>query len=242
MNLEGTVIVITGASAGLGAGMARWFGERGAGLGLCARRVPEAPGERTVARSADVTDLGSLRRFTEAVGETLGPIDLWINNAAVLGPIVPQRDLDVGALLDHLEVNLGGVLNGTRAYIEHLGSFSHRGNLVNITSGLGQRGMAGASAYSAAKAGVDRLTETAALEETGVLERVLAVSPGVIETDMQRTLRAQDPEVLHDLEYFQAREAKGEFNSPGWVAEHIAGWIFGGVPNEGILARVPLEA
>lgn len=241
MTVQGKVIVITGASAGLGAGMARWFGEQGASLGLCARRVPVASHQKTVARSADVTDLESLLGFAEAVGEVLGPIDLWINNAAVVGPIVPQRDLDVSVLQEHLFVNLGGVLNGTRAYLAHLESSRHRGNLVNITSGLGQRGMAGVSAYSAAKAGVDRLTETVALEETALLERVLAVSPGVIETDMQRTLRAQDPEVLHDLDFFLARKAEGTMNSPGWVAEQIAGWIFGGVPNDGILARVPLE-
>ena len=111
----------------------------------------------------------------------------------------------------------------------------------DTVTGLGQRGMAGVSAYSAAKAGVDRLTETVALEEPDLLDIVLAVSPGVIETNMQRTLRRQDPAVLHDLGFFKERKAKGTMNSPGWVAEHVAGWVFGGVPNEGVLARVPLE-
>lgn len=241
MKLEGKVIVITGASAGLGAGMAEWFSERGASLGLCARRVPPTPNGAAVVQSVDVTDLDSLSAFTDVVGSTLGPIDLWVNNAAVLGPIVPQRDLEASSLLDHLEVNLVGVLNGTRAYLRHLEGVRHRGNLVNITSGLGQRGMAGASAYSAAKAGVDRLTEIVALEEGERLDVVLAVSPGVIETDMQRTLRQQDRRVLHDLDFFKARRAEGTMNSPSWVAEHVAGWVFGNVPNEGILARVPLE-
>ncbi|MDX1468136.1 MAG: SDR family NAD(P)-dependent oxidoreductase [Acidimicrobiia bacterium] len=241
MSVEAKVIAITGASAGLGAGMARWFGERGARLGLCARRVPEAPNDQTVSRSADVTDLESVRAFASDVGEILGPIDLWINNAAELGPIVPQRDLELSALQAHVQVNLGGVLNGTRAYVEHLEAAGHKGNLVNITSGLGQRGMAGVSAYSAAKAGVDRLTETIALEEPDLFEQVLAISPGVVETDMQRTLRTQDRDVLHELDMFRSRKAEGTMNSPGWVAKHIAGWVFGGVPNQGTLARVPQE-
>ncbi len=221
--------------------MAEWFSAAGARLGLCARRAPSKPSDEDVARSADVTDIGALRQFASEVAAQLGPIDLWINNAAVVGPISPQRELEASVLLDHLEVNLGGVLNGTRAYLEHLQGAGHRGNLVNVTSGLGQRGMAGVSAYSAAKAGVDRLTETVALEEPDLLDIVLAVSPGVIETNMQRTLRRQDPAVLHDLGFFKERKAKGTMNSPGWVAEHVAGWVFRGVPNEGVLARVPLE-
>ena len=239
MSVESKVVVITGASVGLGAGMADWFSDRGARLGLCARRVPDSPSSHTVARSVDVTDLDALCAFADEVGDNLGPIDLWINNAAVLGPITAQRDLEAKDLLEHLEVNLAGVLNGTRAYIRHLELAAHVGNLVNITSGLGQRGMAGVSAYSAAKAGVDRLTETVALEEPDLFDTVLAVSPGVIETDMQRTLRQQDPDVLHDLDFFKARKAEGNMNSPGWVAEHIADWVFGDLPNEGILARVP---
>ena len=74
-----------------------------------------------------------------------------------------------------------------------------------------------------------------------LLDLVLAVSPGVIETDMQRTLRQQDEDILHDLEFFKARKNEDAMSSPGWVAEHIAGWFFENVPNEGILARVPQE-
>ncbi len=240
-DLSGKVIVITGASAGLGRGMARWFASKGASLGLCARKKPEAPSPESVTASVDVTDLEALSAFSADVWEKLGPIDLWINNAAVVGPIIPQRDLEAAHLLEHLGINLAGVLNGTRAYIAHLEAAGSRGNLANITSGLGQRGMAGVSAYSAAKAGVDRLTETVALEEPDLLEVVLAVSPGMIETGMQEHLRKQDAAVLHDLEFFRSRSADGAMSTPGWVAEHIAGWVFGGVANEGILARVPLE-
>ena len=242
MSLKNKVIVITGASTGLGEGMAIWFAAEGASLGLCARRVPLSPVESSVVSSVDVTDLAALELFVTEVGRRLGPIDLWINNAAVLGPVTPQRDLSAEELNDHLAVNVGGVLNGTKAFLDHLDKAGHRGALVNITSGLAQRGAAGLSAYSAAKAGVDRLTEVVAIEEPDLLTTILAVSPGVIETDMQRSLRQQSEEVLHDVERFREYKAEGNMNSPGWVAQHIARWVFDDVALAGQVMRVPPES
>ncbi|MGA7280486.1 MAG: SDR family oxidoreductase [Acidimicrobiia bacterium] len=241
VNLKGKVIVITGASSGLGAGMASWFLDHGARLGLCARRKPKLEGESVVSTSVDVRDLDALRLFAREVSGELGPVDLWINNAAVLDPLAPQRALTSSDLMDHLEVNVGGVLNGTKAFIEQLEADGHRGALVNITSGLAKRGRGGVSAYSAAKAGVDRLTEISAIEEGELLTMALAVSPGVIETPMQQELRRQDPDVLPDVEMFREMKESGTMNSPSWVASHIAEWVFGGEPPEQAIVRVPQE-
>lgn len=241
MSLDARVIVITGASAGLGAGMAGRFSERGASLGLCARREPSLAGDNIVSRSVDVTDLDGLRAFAREVSAHLGPIDLWINNAALLEPIVPQRDLTLEQLEGHLTVSLGGVLNGTKTLLAQGAADGHRGALVNITSGLARYGMAGLSAYSAAKAGVDRLTEIVAIEESESLTMALAVSPGVIETEMQQTLRQQDAAVLHDVEMFRQRKADEAMTSPAWVADVIAGWVFEGIEPDGVVVRVPEE-
>lgn len=241
VNLNGKVIVITGASSGLGAGMASWFLDNGARVGLCARHKPKLEGENVVSASADVRDLDALRFFARDVSAALGPIDLWINNAAVLDPIAPQRALRSSDLIDHLEVNVGGVLNGTKAFIEQLEADGHRGALVNITSGLAKRGRGGVSAYSAAKAGVDRLTEISAIEEGELLTMALAVSPGVIETPMQQELRRQDPDVLPDVEMFREMKESGAMNSPSWVASHIAEWVFGDETPEQAIVRVPQE-
>jgi NAD(P)-dependent dehydrogenase (short-subunit alcohol dehydrogenase family) len=219
--------------------MAEWFSDRGAMLGLCARRVPDISGDRIVRSSVDVTDEGALRRFASDVSARLGPIDLWMNNAAVLDPVIAQRDLVYEMLEAHLRVNLGGVLNGTRAYLAQLELDDHTGALVNMSSGLAKRGMAGVGAYAAAKAGVDRLTETIALEEVDRLPVVLSVSPGVVETSMQSSLRSQDASVLHEVEMFKRLDSENRMNSPAWVAENIAGWVFGDVDPGGVLVRVP---
>jgi NAD(P)-dependent dehydrogenase (short-subunit alcohol dehydrogenase family) len=241
MDLTGKVIVITGASRGLGAGMAKWFGEQGASLGLCARTRPPTEVEDSVSASVDVTDRASLAVFAQEVTDLLGPIDLWVNNAAVLEPIVPQREMTSGQLLEHLVVNVGGVLHGTQVFLDQLESTDHRGALVNISSGLAQRGRAGLAAYSVAKAGVDRLTEVIAVEEPDLLTMALAVSPGVIETDMQVALRDQSSEVLHDVEMFREFAEDGSMNRPARVAEVIAGWVFGGSKPESVVVRVPQE-
>ena len=239
--LKEKIVLITGASAGLGAGMAERFSDRGASLGLCARRQPAMSGDNVLSRSVDVTDLDGLQTFAREVSAHLGPIDLWINNAALLEPIVPQRDLTLEQMEGHLTVSLGGVLNGTKTLLAQGAADGHRGALVNITSGLARYGMAGLSAYSAAKAGVDRLTEIVAIEESESLTMALAVSPGVIETEMQQTLRQQDAAVLHDVEMFRQRKADEAMTSPAWVADAIAGWVFEGIEPDGVVVRVPEE-
>jgi benzil reductase ((S)-benzoin forming) len=241
MDLVEKVVVITGGSVGLGAGMAEWFLSQGASVGVCARRLPKLGGERVFSRSVDVTDRDGLAQFASEVSRTLGPIDLWINNAAVLDPISPVRSMTYQQLEEHLRINLGGVLHGMQVFLAQLEADSHRGALVNISSGLARKGMAGAGAYSAAKAGVDRLTETVAFEESELLTYALAVSPGVIETDMQRTLRQQDVSVLHDVGMFRKLVEDDAMNSPEWVANVIAGWVFGDVDPEDVLVRVSSE-
>src|SRR5690554_6899820 len=114
-DLSDQVVVITGASRGLGAGMAGWFAGHGARLGLCARQMPTISSEyrdRVVAASVDVSDAAAMNSFATSVVEGFGPPTLWINNAGVLEPIVKTRDLDFDSLMSHLAVNVGGVVNG----------------------------------------------------------------------------------------------------------------------------------
>jgi NAD(P)-dependent dehydrogenase (short-subunit alcohol dehydrogenase family) len=244
VDLSQRVIVVTGASRGLGAGLADWFAARGARVGLCARTKPDFPtgtqgDARAVSVEVDMTDDAAVEAFAETVTSRLGPPDLWINNAGVLDPIVPQRDLTPGALLDHLNINVVGVLNGTRAYLRELEQVDASGALVNISSGAAVNGRAGWSAYCAAKAAVDRLSEALAVEEPDRLPVVLSVYPGLIETGMQELIRSQSAEVQPDVEWFRDRHRSGAMNTPAWVAETIAGWVFGGQRPEAVIAKVP---
>jgi len=244
MDLSGRVIVVTGASRGLGAGMAGWFAAQGASLGLCARGRPVSPTAPTGAPSVtqggvDVTDVDALEAFAAAVTDRLGPPDLWVNNAGVLEPIVAQRDLGPAALAEHLAVNVGGVLNGTRAYLGQLEAAGATGALVNIGSGAARSGRAGWSAYCASKAAVDRLTEALAVEEPELLRLVLSVYPGLVDTDMQELIRRQSPTVQPDVAWFQQRHEDGAMNDPAWVASHIARWVFGEEPPSSVICQVP---
>jgi NAD(P)-dependent dehydrogenase (short-subunit alcohol dehydrogenase family) len=221
-DVRGRVVVITGASRGLGAGMAREMAEAGVKLGLCARGRA-SPLAGALYESVDVTDARAVASFAEHVASELGDIDLWINNAGVLEPVRFVRDLETQALMDHLAVNVGGVLNGTRSYLRHVRSRAPSSQasavLFNVSSGAAQKSYAGWAAYCGGKAAVDRLTECVALEEPGV--RAYALSPGVIDTDMQRLIRGLTPERFPAQEKFLELARTGAFNSPAYVAREV---------------------
>src|SRR5512134_3526290 len=203
LDLAGRTAVITGASRGLGAGLASAFRERGLRLGLCARTAPALPGGPDVlAERLDVRDAAAVAAFGAAVEARFGAIDLWINNAGVLEPIEPLRDVTPAAARTHLEVNVLGVLFGSQAFVRHLRRRGGEGVLVNLSSGAARKPYAGWSIYCAAKAGVDRLTECIALEEAGHGLRAYAVAPGLIDTGMQAQIRATPIERFPELPRF----------------------------------------
>src|SRR5690349_6070178 len=135
--LRGKVAVITGASRGLGAGIAQRFAEHGLQLGLCSRTEPVPPdGARAIAGAVDVTNAAHLDHFASAVAIELGPIDIWINNAGVLDPMGPQRRHDPADVDRALRVNIGGVANGTRSFTDRCRGWAPgRRVLVNVSSG-----------------------------------------------------------------------------------------------------------
>jgi NAD(P)-dependent dehydrogenase (short-subunit alcohol dehydrogenase family) len=228
MRLDGRVIVVTGASRGLGRGMAEWFAGQGARIACAARTEPADPGGPGSFRAAvDVTDAAAVGRFAAEAAERLGPPDLWINNAGVLEPIVTQRELTAEALAGHFAVNVGGVLHGTQAFLGVLDAHDRAGVLVNISSGASLAGRAGWSAYCAGKAAVDRLTETVALEEPQRLTAAWSVAPGLVDTAMQELIRSMPPERFPSVEWFQERKRTNAMNEPWWVAQAIAAWAFG---------------
>lgn len=222
IDVTGRVAVVTGASRGLGAGLAAAFAAAGLRVGVCARSAPaldDGPG--VVATRLDVTDAAAVGAFTEEVAGRLGPIDLWVNNAGVLAPIGPLRDADPEDVAHHLAVNVGGVVHGTQAYLRHLHAARRGGVLVNISSGAARSGYAGWGPYCAAKAAVDRLTEVVDLEEAEHGVRAYAVAPGVVDTDMQAMIRATPPERFPAVDRFHQLKAEGAFNTPGHVADHL---------------------
>lgn len=237
--LRGKVAFITGASRGLGAGLAARFAEHGVQLGLCARREPERPaGSDAMTASVDVTDVAHLERFADAVAETLGPIDLWINNAGVLDPMGPLRELEPDHISRALAINVGGVITGTQIFIDRSAEAPPaRRVLANISSGAASSIYQGWSVYGAAKAAVDQLTRVVAAEEPSLVCH--SVAPGVVDTDMQAFIREQDEETFPAIARFQEIYEQGAWNHPAWVADHLLGLLAGTLTPADTVYRVP---
>jgi NAD(P)-dependent dehydrogenase (short-subunit alcohol dehydrogenase family) len=241
--LSGSVAVITGASRGLGAGLATTLAGAGLRLGLCARNQPPAPpGAEVVTRAVDVTDAEQVDRFAAEVVGRFGRIDLWINNAGVLDPIGPLADADPGALAHHMAVNVDGVLFGTGAFARHVRQRPGGGVLVNVSSGAARSPIEGWAAYCASKAAVDMLTAVVALEGRPDGLRAYSLSPGLIDTDMQALIRSTSVETFPSVERFHRAHQQGSFNSPDWVAQYLLSLLEGDEPADGdddVRVRVP---
>jgi NAD(P)-dependent dehydrogenase (short-subunit alcohol dehydrogenase family) len=243
------VAVVTGASRGLGAGLAATFAAAGMALGLCARTRPAVPdGAQAISAAVDVTDATGLAAFADTVVGHLGRIDLWVNNAGVLGPVGPLVDADPEAVRRTLEVNVLGVMHGTAVFARHVRQRPGGGVLVNITSGAATTPYEGWAAYCASKAAVDMATAVAAAEEQTTGLRAYALSPGVVDTDMQERIRSTPDALLPAASRFRLLHAQGAFNSPEWVARYILGLARGDAGagtadgGDGVRRRVPDES
>ena len=242
-DLTGKTAVITGASRGIGAGMAETFRAHGMRLALCARgSLPMEDCEDVLTARFDITDEAAVHQFAEQAAAKFGSLDLWVNNAGMLEPVVAARDLTAEQLRQHLDVNLFGVLYGSQAFQRHVAGRDGGGVLVNISSGAAWSGYAGWAAYCMGKAALDRLTETFALEEAAKGLRAYAVAPGIVDTEMQAIIRSSREEVFPMVEKFHEYKEKDLFNSPAFVASSILSLSFDSAetPQETVV-RLPAE-
>lgn len=198
--------------------------------------MPAEGSAETVYREAvDVTDADAVEHFGRRVAEKFGAIDLWINNAGVLEPIRPVRGVSADELRHHLDVNVVGVLNGTRAFVDHLRGREGGGVLVNISSGAARNAYEGWGAYCAGKAAVDRLTEVVALEEAESGLKAYALAPGVVDTDMQELIRQQEAEDFPTVEIFRQMKEDDSFSSMDDVAKGMLDLVFGNDARDEVL-------
>ena len=161
------VVVITGASAGVGRATAREFAASGAHIGLLARdpgrlaataREVEAAGGRALALPVDVADANAVERAAEAVEQAFGPIDIWINNAmtSVFSPVLQMTPDEFARVTD---VTYLGTVHGTLAALRRMVP-RDRGVIVQVGSALAYRGIPLQSAYCAAKHAVQGFCES----------------------------------------------------------------------------------
>jgi 3-oxoacyl-[acyl-carrier protein] reductase len=192
MLLEGRVALVTGASRGIGAAIARAFAVEGASVCLCARSegvealAAELAGSGRKARAwrGDLTDASFGKELITAVRKEHGHLDVLVNNAGILRQgLIGMTSAD--QMRELMEVNVVALMALTQ-YATRIMDARRSPCVVNLASIAGTQGMAGVAAYSASKAAVVGYTLASAKELAAKGIRVNALAPGVIDTDMVR--------------------------------------------------------
>ncbi len=215
--------LVTGSSRGIGRASALELARRG--WPVCVnymehRQAAEelvdllrGEGHMAMAFRADVSDRAAVNEMVRAAAETLGPVELLVNNAGVAGQCLFQ-DITDELWERYLGVNLGGARNAIQAVLPHMIS-EKRGCIVNISSIWGLRGASCEAAYACTKAALIGLTRSLALELAPSGIRVNCVAPGVIDTDMVQVLGR---ETLRDL---AEQTPLGRLGTPEDVAQAV---------------------
>jgi len=203
--LQGKAALITGASRGIGLGIARAFAREGASVFLCARGEGalreaaaeiEALGASVGSRTADVSDPADAERLVASALERFQDLEVLVNNASILGKRAPIAELDVATWDEVLRVNTSSLFYVTRPLIPHLVSRGG-GSIINVSSSVGRKGKPNWGAYAVSKFGLEGFTQVLAaeLESSGV--RVNSVNPGATRTDMRaEAYPEEDPRSL----------------------------------------------
>jgi 3-oxoacyl-[acyl-carrier protein] reductase len=189
VQLKGRKALVTGAGRGIGRAIALALAREGAQVALLARTraqleevAAEAGGESLVLEA----DLAAEAQVREALGKLVaawGGVEILVNNAGVLGPVGPVQQVDPGAWLQAVRINLGGCFLCTHLLLPGMVAGGY-GKIINLSGGGAVSPRPWFSAYSASKAGVVRFTETLAAEVAQHHVDVNAVAPGAVNTRM----------------------------------------------------------
>jgi NAD(P)-dependent dehydrogenase (short-subunit alcohol dehydrogenase family) len=205
--LSGKVVIVTGASRGIGAAAAEALAAAGAAVMLAARDGKlaakiagqiEAAGGKAAAQACDVADYAAVEAAVAATTQRFGRPDILINNAGVIEPIATIAGSDPAAWAENVQINLVGAFNAVRAVLPGMVA-AGGGTIVNVSSGAALRPLEGWSAYCAGKAGMAMLTRAIMLEEGGHGVRVFGFQPGTTDTDMQVLIRASGMNIISQI-------------------------------------------
>ncbi|MGD9330144.1 MAG: SDR family NAD(P)-dependent oxidoreductase [Desulfobacterales bacterium] len=222
------VILVTGASRGIGAAVAQRLLEDGCRLAVAARaektfaELSATAGDRLLTLTGDVARDADCRRMVTDTVDRFGRLDALVNNAGILTPVARLADSPPEAWRYNLEVNLMGPFYLSQAAIPHLRA-TH-GRIVNVSSGAAEKAIQGWSAYCVSKAALTHFTRLLASEEPAIT--AVAIRPGVVDTAMQTLIRTEGPRVMtaERAAYFQQLKADGQLLDPSLPAAKI-GWL-----------------
>ena len=209
-NIQDKVIVITGASSGLGEAAARLLAAHGAKLVLGARRLDRLHdlsreldlGDRAVVRT-DVTSFDQVKQLVDHAVATHGRIDVLINNAGLM-PHSPLERVKVEDWNRIIDVNIKGVLYGIGAALPHMQA-QKSGHIINVSSVAGHKVRPGSAVYAASKSAVRVISEGLRMEVKPYNIRTTIISPGAVESELADSIT--EPDVAKGMRDFYAATA-----------------------------------
>ncbi|GLV54109.1 oxidoreductase [Dictyobacter sp. S3.2.2.5] len=198
-NIHGKVVVITGASSGLGEATARHLSAQGATVVLGARRTERIQalanelnkrGGKAHALQTDVTDAERVKRLVDAAVQTYGRIDVMLNNAGLM-PHSPLERLKIDDWNRTIDVNIKGVLYGIAAALPYMKE-QHAGHIINVSSVAGHKVRPSSAVYAATKAAVLMISEGLRQEVKPYHIRTTVISPGALDTELPTSITEPD--------------------------------------------------
>ncbi|MFP3743405.1 SDR family oxidoreductase [Achromobacter sp. SIMBA_011] len=234
--MSDTIAILTGASRGIGAAMARGLAKPGTRLITLARR--EDPELAAYARSqdaqleqvsVDLSDLAAAEAAARRICDAL-PRDarryLLINNAGTVHPVSGTDALiDGPAIAAAFNLNVTAVMLLTARFLAAVEDVKADRRVLNISSGAGRNPNAGWGVYCATKAALDMYSRVVKQEQGENGARVVSLAPGIVDTDMQAAIRSSDPKSFPALAKFQDFHATGKLSSPANVASRILAYL-----------------
>lgn len=211
-NIRGKVVVITGASSGLGEAAARLLSTEGAIVVLGARRIDRiqaladalnGAGGKALARATDVTDPDQVQALVDAAIQAYGQVDVIINNAGLM-PHSPLERRKIDDWNQTIDVNIKGVLYGIGAVLPHMIA-RKSGHIINVASVAAYKVRPGSAVYAATKAAVRMISEGLRQEVKPHNIRTTVISPGAVATELPCS--ATEPDVAASLQQFYAEYA-----------------------------------
>jgi len=198
-NIEGKVVVITGASSGLGEETARHLSAKGASVALGARRTERieslakeinSKDGKAIAVTTDVTQRDQVKNLVDSAVDEFGRVDVMLNNAGLM-PLSQIESLKIDEWDQMIDVNIKGVLYGIAAALPYMKE-QKSGHFINISSVAGHKTFPGSTVYSATKSAVRVISEGLRQEVTPYNIRTTIISPGAVKTELLEHISDDD--------------------------------------------------